>query len=349
MYDEFERAVTGKSGEKLSFLGWFSIAVGTLFVLGIVGVGLAAVKVKHEVVEIAHVIQHELAANPTLAAAAMVERMESHASLLSVPPEEGVTLLQDLGSDAPEEAFMKEFFGGTMELFPEGQEFIEGLKEQAREGLMEVKSSEGRVRLDLIRGDGGGALVIDSEEGQVRFDLKKTADGGFLSIDSDEGQVRFVLIKSDDGGSLVIKSNDGEVRFDVAGGEDGGSMVIKTDEATLRFGAGDEAEAMPGWVKRMDGMPRDPQRVYSLTSEEGFMGAVAWQGDGPAVDVLSFYRDWLEGEGYEFKAQQRTHAEGEEVNSLWARNEDAGRVVFLVAGQDEGITKLLLGYGEADG
>ena len=48
MYDEFERAVTGKSGEKLSFFGWLSIAVGTLFVLGIVGVGLAAVRVKHE-------------------------------------------------------------------------------------------------------------------------------------------------------------------------------------------------------------------------------------------------------------------------------------------------------------
>ena len=299
--------------------------------------------------DIAHVIQHELKANPTLAAEAMVERMESHASLLSVPPEEGVIILQDLGSDAPEEAFMEEFFGGTMELFPEGQEFIQGLKDQAREGLMEVKSSEGRVRMDLIRGDDGGSLVIDSEDGQVRFDLKKTADGGFLSIDTDDGQVRFDLIKGDDGGSLVINSDDGQVRFDVDGGDNGGSMVIRTDDATLRFGAGDEAEAMPGWVKRMDGMPRDPQRVYSLTSDEGFMGAVAWQGDGSARDVLSFYRDWLEGEGYEFKAQQRTRDEGEEVSSLWARNEEAGRVVFLVAGQEDGISKLLLGYGEAAG
>ena len=306
MYDEFERAVTGKSGEKLSFLGWFSIAVGTLFVIGMIGVGLMAVRVKHQVVEIAHVVQHELKANPTLAAEEMVERMESHASLLSVPPEEGVTLLQDLGSDAPEEAFMREFFGGTMELFPEGKEFVEGLKEQAREGLMEVKSSEGNVRMDLIRGDDGGALVIDTEEGQVRFDLRKTEDGGFLSIDSGEGQVRFDLIKGEDGGSLVIQSDEGQVRFDVAGGENGGTMVVRTDDATLRFGAGDEADAMPGWVERIDGMPRDPQRVYSLSSDDGFMGAVAWQGDGSARDVLSFYRSWLEGEGYELRAQHRS-------------------------------------------
>ena len=349
MYDEFERAVTGKSGERLSFLAWLSIALGTLFVLGIVAAGLTAVRVKHTVGEIAQVIQHELEAHPTLAAEAMLERLESHASLLSVPPEEGVTILQDLGSGSPEEAFMSEFFGGTLELFPEGQEFVEGLKEQAREGLLEVKGKGGKVSMDLIRGEDGGSLVIDTEDGHVRFDLKKTDDGGFLAIDSDEGQVRFDLIKRDGGGSLVINSEDGQMTFDVTGGDNGGTMVIRTDDATLRFGAGDEADAMPGWVRRMDGMPADPQRVYSLTSEEGFMGAVAWEGEWAPSDVLSFYREWLEGAGYELRAEHRLHEEGNDQSSLWARNETDGRVVFLVAGLDEGMTKLLLGYGEGEG
>lgn len=349
MYDEFERAVTGKGGERLSFFAWLSIALGTLFILGIVAAGLMAVRVRDQVGEIAHVIQHELEAHPTLAAEAMVERMESHASLLSVSPEEGVTLLQDLGSGSPEEAFMSEFFGGTLELFPEGREFVEGLKEQAREGLMEIKSDKGKISMDLIRGEDGGSLVIDSEDGQVRFDLRKTEDGGFLAIDSDEGQVRFDLIKRDGGGSLVINSDDGQVSFDVMGGDNGGSMVIRTDDATLRFGAGDEAEAMPEWVLRMDGMPADPQRVYSLTSDEGFMGAVAWEGDGSPAEVLSFYREWLEGAGYELKAEHRLKEEGSDQSSLWARNESDGRVVFLVAGLDEGMTKILLGYGEAEG
>ena len=64
MYDEFERAVTGKSGARLSFWGWLSIGLGTLFVLGIVAAGITAVHVKHRVAEIAHVIQHELEAIP---------------------------------------------------------------------------------------------------------------------------------------------------------------------------------------------------------------------------------------------------------------------------------------------
>jgi hypothetical protein len=347
MYDEFERAVTGKNGQKLSFLAWFSIAIGTLFALGIVAAGLAAVKMKSKIAEIAHVIEHQIEAHPTLAAEAMVERLESHSSLLSIPPEDGVMLLQDLGPDSPGEAFMEEFFGGTMGLFPDGQEMIGDLKDQVREGIMDFKSSDGQVRMDLIKGDDGGSLVIDTEDGQVRFDLTKTDDGGFLAIDTDEGQVRLDLVKRDGGGSLVINSEDGQVRFDVEGSEDGGTMVIQTDDAMIRFGAGDEAEGMPDWVERVDGMPSDPQGVYSLTSSEGFMGAVAWQGDGSAREVLSFYRGWLESEGYELKAQLRSQDGGEEVNSLWARNEDSGRVVFLVAGQDEGATDVLLGYGEA--
>lgn len=348
MYDEFERAVTGKSGQKLSFFGWLSIALGTLFIIGIVGAGLTAVRLRSHVAEIAHVVKHQIDARPTLAAEAMVDRLESHASLLAIPPEEGVALLQNLGADEPAEAFMQEFFDGSFEIFPEGQEFVEGLKEQAREGLMEVrKKGGGKVSMDLIRGEDGGSLVIDTEDGQVRFDLKKTADGGFLTIDSDDSQVRFDLIKRDDGGSLVINSDDGQVRFDVQGGDDGGTLVIKTDDSTIQFGAGDEADGMPGWVRRVDGMPSDPKRVYSLRSEEGFMGAVAWDEAGSASDVLAFYRDWLEGEGYEMRAQHRSRQEGRDMSSFWARNEEAGRVVFLVAGEEEGITNILLGYGEA--
>lgn len=76
------------------------------------------------------------------------------------------------------------------------------------------------------------------------------------------------------------------------------------------------------------------------------MGAVAWQGDGSARDILTFYRDWLEGKGFDIRSQQRSREGGAEANSLWARNEGTGRVVFLVAGEEDGATKALLGYGE---
>ena len=351
MYDEFERAVTGRSGEGLSILGWISIALGTLFILGMVGAGLAFVRVKHEVTEIAEVVRKEMEVRPTLAAEAMVDRLESHAALLSVPPEEGVRRLQNLESDSPADAFMKEFFGGTLELFPEGRQLMDGLggvKDQIRDGLLELDSESGRVRMDLVRDGEGGSLVIDSDEGQVRFDLRKTQEGGFLAIDSDEGQVRFDLTKGDDGGSLVITSDEGAFRFDVSGGEEGGTMVVTGEDGTLRFGAGDKAEGMPNWVRRMDAAPSHAKPVYSLSSRDGFMGAVSWQDDGSPREVLRFYRDWLTGEGFEIRVQERSREDGTETASLWARNQDSGRVVFLVAGQDQAATKILLGYGEKE-
>jgi hypothetical protein len=351
MYDEFERAVTGRSGERLSFLSWLSIALGTVFALGIVAAGLTAVRVKREVernvAEITREVRREIRSESAVDAEAMAERLESHTSLLSVPPEEGVTLLQNLDSGSPPEAFMKEFFGGTMELFPQGREIAQGIKDQIREGLLEIDSEEGGIHLDLVRGEDGGSLVINSDDGQVRFDLGKTDDGGFFLIDSkDGGQVRFDLQKGEDGGSLIIQSDDGEVRFDVAGSEDGGTMVIETEDATVRFGAGEDAEGMPAWVPRMDNMHSELAKVYSIRSEEGFMGAVSWQGDGSARDILTFYRDWLSGEGFDLRSQQRTRDGGEEVSSLWARDESSGRVMFLVTGQEDGLTKTLLGYGE---
>jgi hypothetical protein len=79
------------------------------------------------------------------------------------------------------------------------------------------------------------------------------------------------------------------------------------------------------------------------------MGAVAWEADGSPGDVLSYYSEWLEGEGFELKDARRVRQDGgADQASLWARNENTGRVVFLVAGQEDGTTKVLLGYGERE-
>ena len=139
---------------------------------------------------------------------------------------------------------------------------------------------------------------------------------------------------------------DGEVRFDVRGGDNGGSLVIQTPEESFRFGAGDEADAMPGWVPRAEWMPRSPQRVYSLDSEEGNLGAVTWESDVSAEEILGFYKNWLEGEGYELRSETRLHDQGGSQGSLWAKDEASGRVVFVATEQMDGETKILLGYGE---
>jgi hypothetical protein len=93
-------------------------------------------------------------------------------------------------------------------------------------------------------------------------------------------------------------------------------------------------------------MPSDPQRVYSLSTEEGYMGAVAWQGDSSPQEIISFYRDWLEGEGFDLRSENRKRGRNTDQWSLWARHEESGRVVFLVGTEDAEATRILLGYGE---
>ncbi len=358
MYDEFERAVTGRDHEGLSFLGWLSVAVGTLFALGVVGVGLTAYYVHSHVSEIAEEVSQELVGSmagglevdPTGAASAVVERLQAHAQLLATSPDQGLTLLQNLGAGPPSEAFVDRILGGSPGLFAGRQEFsLDPRGPQDGEGSesVEIHTGDGHVRLNLVRDDNGGSLVIDSDDGRVRFDLARTADGGFLSIDSEDENVRFDLERAEDGGSLIIRSDDGEVRFDVSHRDGGGTLLIRAGEESLRFGAGSAAEPIPGWVPRMDGMPVAPQPVYSLQASEGLLGAVSWQGDSSPEEVLSFYRGWLERAGFELKAARRERAGGEARCSLWARDQASQRVLFLVAEQETGeATRVLLGYGE---
>ncbi len=346
MYREYERAVTGRSGEGLSFMGWITVALGTLFALGAVGAGLAAVHLHNRVEHVARTVVRELDVRPAVLAAEAVTRMESHTRLLSLDPGEGLTYLDDIPMDAPPEDFFREVVGGDLWRSLGGERVTQAFREVEKRGSAAIQGGEGEVKIDLVRGDDGGSLVIRSGEEAVRFDLVKTDRGGSLAIDSRDGQVRFDLVKTDQGGSLILHSREGEVRFDLVEGEDGGALVVRSDEGTLRFGAGEAAEPMPGWVPRMEGMPSRPRGVYSLTAADGSLGAVTWQSDASTGEVLEYYRGVLEGDGYELKARQRLRNQEGSQGSLWARNQATGRLVFVVADQAQGETKVLLGYGE---
>ncbi len=350
MYDEYERAVTGGHREGISVLGWIAIALGTLFALGIVGVAAVTIAVKNQVTdfaeEVRREVQREIRAVPGLEAARMARHFESHARLLATRPEEGALMLQDLPSEEPAQAFMEDFFEGSLDFLSREDAFSLDLRGDEEGGALRISDGQDEVRMDLVKGEDGGSLVINSGDEQIRFDLRKTADGGFLAIDSDDGQVRFDLVRDGDGGSLIIKSEEGEVRFDAHGNEDGGSVVVRSEEGEFRFGAGADADGMPRWVPGVEGMPSDPQRVYSLSSPEGFLGAVAWQGEGEPKELLASYRDELKDRGYELASQYRMRDEGLDRYSLWARDDAADRVVYVVADRSDGTTRVLLGYGE---
>jgi hypothetical protein len=99
-------------------------------------------------------------------------------------------------------------------------------------------------------------------------------------------------------------------------------------------------------VPRFEGMPERPRPVYSLEASEGILGAVSWSGSAHPADILSYYRNELEAQGYDVRDEMRAGDDGAEDGTFWARNETDGHVVFVVAHAENGSTKVLLGFGE---
>lgn len=317
MYDEFERAVTGRPARAgMSVLGWLAAGFGFLVLVGVVGVGFAAYRAFDTARNVAWDVATQVDAADVGAA---LGQIDAHtAMVLSMGPEAGLAYLSDLGSGDPAEAFAARMGEGAVEPF----RALRGLGDVGRRAGR--RGSRGDVRIDLDRTDAGGSLVIDADGEQVRFDLTRRAGGGALSITSAEGNVN----------------------FDLAGGDGGGRLIITGDDASVRLGVGDEAAPVPGWVPLAGGMSGDPTPVLSVETSAGTLGAVAWEGSATPGEMLDFYRQALDSQGFAFQEQtRRTSADADEV-SFWAKRESDGRVVFLVARRDGARTGALLGFGQ---
>ncbi|MFC1661996.1 hypothetical protein ACFL3S_11200 [Gemmatimonadota bacterium] len=174
MYDEFERAVTGKARRGLPFLAWVGIFVGLLFVMGVVGVGFAISRVASHV----EGFVEEFEVGPALMAAEMLSEMEPELmSVLASDTEVGRVILKNLQSGDWEE--WQEW---------EGWDDIEVTDEL--DGSLHIRTDEGEVTAELKGGEDGGFLVIRSPEGHVRLDLRKGDEGGELLIRTPEETVR---------------------------------------------------------------------------------------------------------------------------------------------------------------
>jgi hypothetical protein len=322
MYDEFERALTGRSARRgLSPLGWIGVSLAAVLLLGVVGVGYAVTRVASRA---RHVVEN-LGDAQDVAVARVRSRLEESASLVRMEPDAGLAFLRDLGSGDPSQAILRKVMGGGLDL----SDVAAAPSSRQRDGdanSMTIHSDDGDVRIGFSRGRDGGSLTVDSKDGHVRFNLARSATGGSLTIDSDDGHARIDLIRDDDGGRLVVRSDDGSVELAV----------------------GSNSGDAPRWVPRPEGMPDAPRPVFSVRGDESLLGAVTWEDDAAPDELLGTYRDTLERQGYQVQAEHRRRGGGQDEASLWARDDADGRTVFLLVRRTDGRTRTVLGYGEGD-
>ncbi|HZD05152.1 MAG TPA: hypothetical protein VE173_09540 [Longimicrobiales bacterium] len=195
----------------------------------------------------------------------------------------------------------------------------------------------------------GRKILRNLESGALDEAALQDIIEGSLRVRTEKGDVTADLHGDETGGSLVIRSPEGEVHVELVRGEDGGELVIRSDGEAVRLGAGMSAPDLPGWVPRPDGMPAGPRPVFSATSGKGAFGVVTWEAPGAPEDMVAAYRDGLADEGYDLRAEHSLRGESARSASVVGRDDATRRMVFLVASREDGVTKVVLGFGEGDG
>ena len=326
MYDEFERAVTGRTKRGIPVFGWILIVVASLFMFGVVGVGFAAYKT-------ANIVKRELSGARAGEIARELAEMERQLA----------TELQGVDGQVAEEV--------SLAIREVRREMERSFGNEAPLYAANLLSRMGPEVDRILQNPAAGLALLqdlgssDSPERALRDVLE-----GSLRIRTGDGEMLAELWSGEDGGSLVIQGADGEeLNLDLIRADGGGALVIQSPEGHLRFGAGSEAEGLPGWVPEFQGMPANPQALFSVASEDGGLGAVSWETDRPLKAVMEEYRDMVSREGYRIREEHSAHSGNHLEVGFWAENADQGRVIFFSGSQEDGANRILLGYGEEIG
>jgi hypothetical protein len=235
----------------------------------------------------------------------------------------------------------------------EVQEFAEQLEGPAAAGVSAavaglVAQALADVEPELLAADPeiGRAILANIQAGSMdEAELRDLIEGS-LRIRTEEGEVRADLRGNEEGGSLVIQTPDGDVRVDLVRDEAGGELVIEAEGETLRFGAGESARGAPDWVPVPDGMPERTREGFSASAAQGLFGVAAWETERSPESVVEPYRARLESDGYDLQAEHSHRAGEGRSASVVGRDETSGRMVFLAASREDGVTKVVLGWGE---
>ncbi len=341
MYDEFERALTGRPAKSgLSPFGWVLAGAGLLAAVGVVGAGVVAFDVAHRVERVQHRFErmhHRIGGVPTAVLGSMTARLARMPDLVSMDPERGVAMLADLDGSGDRSDLLRSLMGADVRL-PDGSAHPDA-----------PAAPDAPAGPDAPTGPAAPVAPTPSVAPAAPAAPNVpalAADGGSVHIRSDRGDVAIRLRRTDGAGFLTIDSDKGHVRFDLRGDDDGGRLDISTDDGQVAIALGHEADGRPGWVDHLYAVPSGADPVLSLSSDQAQMGAVAWKGDEAPGAVLVGAQSALEAQGYQVRVRDSFRQGDVEHAALWARNETDGRMVFVVAHREHRRTNVLLGYGE---
>jgi hypothetical protein len=175
--------------------------------------------------------------------------------------------------------------------------------------------------------------IVDQDEGT--FTVRNSRTG-------EEVTINFEDIAE---GKLSFTTEEGDVTVEASGDEEQGGVTITGPEGDMRIGADASADDVPGWVPLFPDA-KETMGNFHVESEEGTNGIVSQLTEAGVEDVLDWFQEWFEENGFESGNRMISTGGGGSFGSLSGEHPGEGRGLSLtVAVTDEG-TAITLTYTE---
>lgn len=167
-------------------------------------------------------------------------------------------------------------------------------------------------------------------------------DEGTITVrEKDTGEVATFDYSQIQEGKLSFESAEGKMTFNAQGAaEEGGIITMETDEGTATWGAGEAADWVPEYPNA-----EELQVLFSQDMSEGSGGAVSFSTKDSPKDVLAFFTNELQSDG--FTVRENTSMEsGEMVTAiLAATDESTQRQAQITVTPEAGVVRVVISYG----
>ena len=178
--------------------------------------------------------------------------------------------------------------------------------------------------------------LVDSDAEKNTLTVKNKKTGEVVTLSAED-------IKE---GKFTVTTDEGTTTFDADGdGKDGGSMTVTNEkgEVATFSGGGGAPKNLPAWVPIYPGGTATGS--YDATTNNERSAAFGVTTSASVDDVLAFYEEKLEGEGFE--VQKTTfESNGEKGGSVTGTTSDQKRTVSVLVGSSSEGTQATVTFTE---
>lgn len=164
--------------------------------------------------------------------------------------------------------------------------------------------------------------LVESDREAGTMTIRNKSDGETITINYED------LEK----GKLSFETDEGDISVDVMGEDDDSLLTVtQGDEETFRVGAAD-ADEIPGWIPMYE--DATSEGIFAAQVGSGVSGSFRQTTDDGAKEVLAFYAEKLEDEGWQVQKTETSGPQGDGGHII-ATTEDKN-INLLVTSSDSG-------------